>query len=510
MKDKIINKIKGSIAIKMSLLLSVVIIASLSIILLFSNVLLPRYYGYSKQKSIKQLYYKLQAITKIDSNIDQSKNTDALNELCDKDGATIIVVNADGSHIYEYGNERMLKERWKEIISRDSISSIVKADVIEQNSNYVLQSVTDVVSNKNHYELYGKLNSDNFFVIRMSVENIRENAHISNRFFIMIALVILIMTLFVMNFVTKRYAKPILELADISKRMSDLDFEAKYNGDSNDEIGTLGNNMNDMSDKLEKTIAKLKNANIKLSEDIEKRDEIDKMKADFISNVSHDLKTPIALINGYAEGLQDGIADNPQDLNYYCDVIKDEANKMNKMVKNLLALNQLEYGSNSLEIERFNVTELISNLLKNMSIEAKKLDVTVEFDDSKKVYVWADEFQIEQVLVNYIQNAFNHVTKGGLIRVLIVTDVDVAKIIVYNQGMNIPKEDIDHIWDKFYKVDKARTRKYGGNGIGLSIVKVIMDRHNKKYGVLNLEDGVEFYIELDTNSKTGEENDSDY
>ena len=175
----------------------------------------------------------------------------------------------------------------------------------------------------------------------------------------------------------------------------------------------------------------------------------------------------------------------------------DEAAKMNQMVKNLLALNQLEFGDENVEFSRFNLTELIRGVLKSMEIMAQSKEVRVNFFETEPVYVWADEFKAEQVVRNYVSNAYNHVSGDRVIEIRIRKEPDKAKVTVFNTGNPIPEEDIDHIRDKFYKVDKAHTREYGGNGIGLSIVKAIMDSFHQKYGVNNYDNGVEFWFELD-------------
>ena len=224
------------------------------------------------------------------------------------------------------------------------------------------------------------------------------------------------------------------------------------------------------------------------------------MRKEFISNVSHELKTPIALIQGYAEGLQESISDNPEDMDYYCDVIIDEAGKMNKMVKNLLTLNQLEFGDGSVNMERFDIISVIAGVIHSMQIKANEKQVNIEFNQMEPIYVWADEFQIEEVITNYLSNALNHVDENRIIQVKIQEKNGIVRVSVFNTGKNIPENELDNIWVKFYKVDKARTRAYGGNGIGLSIVKAIMDRHEKKRGAINRPDGVEFWFELDCKS----------
>lgn len=178
----------------------------------------------------------------------------------------------------------------------------------------------------------------------------------------------------------------------------------------------------------------------------------------------------------------------------------DEANKMNKMVQKLLTLNQIEFGNDVITLERFDITALIQGIIQSSDILIKQKEVKVIFTEKNPIYVWADEFKIEEVFTNYFSNALNHVSNEKIIDVKITKVDNLIRISVFNTGEKIPEKDLDQIWVKFYKVDKARTREYGGSGIGLSIVKAIMDSLNKKCGVVNYDNGVEFWFELDSNS----------
>ena len=221
------------------------------------------------------------------------------------------------------------------------------------------------------------------------------------------------------------------------------------------------------------------------------------MRKEFLSNVSHELKTPIALIQGYAEGLQECINDDAESRNFYCDVIIDEAGKMNRMVKKLLTLNRLEFGNQKVVMERFDIVSLINGVVQSSEIMLQQKGVTLRMEKLEPVFVWADEFDIEEVFTNYFSNALNHVDFEKIVEVKVVKNEKKVRVSVFNTGQQIPEEDIDKIWIKFYKVDKARTREYGGSGIGLSIVKAIMESLHQQYGVKNWDNGVEFWFELD-------------
>ena len=217
--------------------------------------------------------------------------------------------------------------------------------------------------------------------------------------------------------------------------------------------------MNQLSETLENTISELKSANNELKTDIEKRMEIDEMRKDFISNVSHEFKTPIALIQGYAEGLRECINDDADSREFYCEVIMDEADKMNQLVKNLLTLNQLESGSEQVVFERFDLMEVVEGVVHATAILREQDGITLNLYGTGPLYVWADEFKTEQVLTNYISNAIHYASGEKRIEVSVVPGVEVVRVEVFNTGSHIPEEELEHIWDKFYKVDKARNRE---------------------------------------------------
>lgn len=487
---------RHSIKYKLAALIVITMASAMLAVGLYSSLFIEKYYTSTKQSDIKNVFYELKEIVQNDKDISESDNVKKVNHICETSGVTLILVDETGKTVYDYGAGNMLADRWRDMIFGQSKTPVV----LEQTNEFVIQSTVDKLSSSKYYELYSFLDSGNSVIIRMSVESFKESISITNQFYLWIGIAAIVLITIVMLIVANRYTTPLLQLADISRRMSHLDFNAKYTGRHNDEIGILGESMNDMSQKLERAISELKSANIELQKDIAKKEEVDEMRKEFISNVSHELKTPIALIQGYAEGLQDGMAENPEDAKYYCEVIIDEAGKMNRMVKNLLTLNQLEFGTAQVHMERFDIVSVVSGVIQSMKIKAEQEQVTVQFDSTNPISVWADEFQIEEVITNYLSNAFNHVDENKLIKVEIVEKNGIVRVSVFNTGKQIPNEELENIWIKFHKVDKARTRAYGGNGIGLSIVKAIMDRHNKKYGVINHPDGVEFWFELDSNT----------
>ena len=374
--------------------------------------------------------------------------------------------------------------------------NIKKKDILYKSDNYTI-ILHNTQQNSSFIEGFGYC-SDNQTIVIMStpVAGLKESVNISNKFLIYVAIIGFIITVIITFLITKMITSPILQLAEISNKMGKLDFTARYDGKRSDEIQTLGQNMNYMSDRLKKAISKLQEANEVLKEDIKRKEAIDEMRKDFIANVSHELKTPIALIQGYAEGLNEGLCEDEESRKYYTEVIMDESEKMNKMVKQLLTLSSLESGNSILHKENFNMTSLTEGVLSSISILIGEKNVKVDFDTSRDVFLYADEFKIEEVVTNYISNAIHHVNDNGTIKIDVSEDERNVYFSVYNTGNQIPEKDLANVWEKFFKVDKAHSRSYGGSGIGLSIVKAIVEAHGGAVKVVNKSDGVEFGFKI--------------
>ena len=352
--------------------------------------------------------------------------------------------------------------------------------------------------NGTYFDLLGRVGDKYYVYLSIDYASIYAATSIATGFQLRIAIAMLVVASVVIFLLCRSITRPIEKMSKAAQKMCNLDFATHCPENRNDEIGELGKSLNVLSDKLETTISDLKQANNELQRDIKRKEEIESMRRDFISNVSHELKTPIALIQGYAEGLQDNINDDPENREYYCEVIIDEAMKMNEIVRKLLSLNQLEYGEEALEYDRFDIMELLDNAIRDTEILQKQQNVHVTLYGERPCFVWADEYRIEEVVTNYISNAFHYVSRSKKIAISVKKTDATIRVSVYNTGEPIPEEDLDKVWIKFYKVDKARTREYGGSGIGLSLVKAIMDLHNRECGVINHEGGVEFWFELES------------
>ncbi len=331
----------------------------------------------------------------------------------------------------------------------------------------------------------------------VSLSEAQSSTAITNRFLLWSALVALLVGGLAALLLSRSLTRPMRKLSTMARRMTQLDFSDRYVGYGQDELTELGKNLNTVSLALETNLSELKTANLRLQGDMALQAQQNEARTRFIRNVSHELKTPLALIQTYAEALHENAVDDPESRDYYCGVIEDEAQKLTQMLSTLTTLMQLESGNEELVIGRFDIKALFERLLTRFAPLIEERQAVATPLPEAPCQAWGDAELIENVAINYLTNALNHVTPGGEIRVTWeTTPQDTVRIAVFNTGEIIPEEDLPHLWESFYKVDKARTRAYGGTGIGLSVVAAIMKAHAMPYGVENTEAGVRFFFEL--------------
>ena len=486
---------KHSLTRQITSIVSLLVAGAILLCWVLNTTLLPRYYMHNKKEVLMENYQTISNAS-AQNELESDEFAVTFDNLCSNGNIMALILQQDGKVLRSSVNDldALRTEFWDVLLHGD------KMEVLYSNKQYQLLKKTDTRLDSEYLVLVGVLENGDMVLMRTAVESIRESAAISNRFLLFAGAAAIVASILVAFFTTRHITKPLQQLTDISKRMVDLDFNAKYESDQSNsyEVEELGNHINRLSENLERTISELKTANVELQDDIEKKIQIDEMRKEFLSNVSHELKTPLALIQGYAEGLQECINDDAESREFYCEVIIDEADKMKRMVKKLLTLNQLEFGNDQVIMERFDMTELIRGVANSTRILMEQKGIRLELENSEEAWVWGDEFKVEEVITNYMSNAINHADGEKLIRVFYTRSEDKLRVSVFNTGQPIPEEDIEKIWVKFYKVDKARTREYGGSGIGLSIVKAIMDSFHQRCGVINHEDGVEFWMELAT------------
>jgi len=340
---------------------------------------------------------------------------------------------------------------------------------------------------------------DNGFTLHMSipVSSIESSVSVVNGFLLVVGLVSSALALVIALIISRRFTGSILHMNRITRKMKDLDFSEKCEIKSKDEFGQLAGSIDDLSESLDATLKELGQKNEALKKEIEHKKAVEEMRKQFITNVSHELKTPLSLIQGYAEGLELNIASSDEKRNFYCGVIKEETAKMGRLVKDLLDLSMMETGNLTLYKSEFCVDELIKRVTGKFEKVFLKNGIEPKYAEGERTVVYADSFRTEQILTNYLNNAVYHVDERK--EILVRKEIKENSVIVrvFNSGRNIPEEESEKIWTSFYRADSARTREEERYGIGLSIVKAICDLDGKSCGFVNLPDGVEFFFELE-------------
>ena len=483
-----------SVRFKLFFTMCVVILVIILSLVLINSIVLENFYIYSKTATIKQVYQKVNDYYNTENtNVDLETE---LKKIAYKNNFDILI-KTDTNLIIFTSDREFLSSTY---ILKD-INEIKSKSIEENETKINVKVTTDEVNNISYMFLTGILDNGYVLYIRMPISPIEESVKISNTVLLMIGGIILVVAGIIASFISRKFTNPILQLNDIANKMAKLDFSKKYRiTDTEDEINELGRSINTMSDKLEATIKELQKNNIELEKDIEEKSKIDEMRKQFISDVSHELKTPIALIQGYAEGLIENVNSDEESRKFYAEVILDETNKMDKLVKQLLELMKLEYGKREFDNEKFNINELINEVLRKCSVMINEKNIKVYFENKEPIYVYADEFYMDQIITNYLTNAIKHaeeVEKETKIEIKVEKVSNKIRVSVFNTGENIPEEDLQRIWGRFYKLDSSRNRQDGGSGIGLALVKAIMNNYQNEYGVENKKNGVEFYFDMD-------------
>lgn len=484
-----------SVRFKLFVTMCVVIAVIVLCLVAINSVVLRSFYLYSKIDSLKSVYAKINNY--YNSNSTSNSLEEELRRIAFNNNYDIFIRTE--SNMIVFSTDKDLYSAIDILAAANQSNN----EIVLDDGEIEIKKVNDTVNNISYILLFGQLDNGYELYISIPAVPIDESVEISNQTLILIGIIILLISAFIVSYISKKFTAPIVQLNNITNKMARLDFSQKYRTlDTNDEINELGNNINLMSDKLESTIKQLRENNSELEKDIEEKSKIDDMRKQFISDVSHELKTPIALIQGYAEGLIENVNTDDESRKFYAEVILDESNKMDALVKQLLELMKLEYGKREFRNEKFNIVELINEVIRKCKVMLDDRKIDIKFEHEPEVQVFADSFYIEQVVTNYFTNAIKHAKEVNGIRQIEVKitnneETEKVRVSVFNTGDNISENAISKIWGRFYKEDTSRNREDGGTGIGLALVKAIMTNYKNDYGVVNKENGVEFYFELD-------------
>jgi Signal transduction histidine kinase len=492
-----LKRIKKSITLKLFIVTTLVFIIFISSTLIIQSLFFGKFYMSKKKNDIQKAIQEFR--TSYNKIEDEQEVTELIRDFEESHNAKVIILDSNGKlkFITKSYSEKFNAARLKiinEVIRDWKIDSNTFTQMRRDNKPITIVTEKRTNEIRNIVSAVSDNDKNEIIFTISSLQPVNEASTVIREFYIYFYIGAIFLIIILSLIYSNMISKPLLTLNEAASNMADLDFSKKCNIIREDEIGNLANTLNFLSGNLNEALSSLKEVNAKLEEDIEKERLLEKMRKEFVAAVSHELKTPISLIGGYTEGLKDGVFQG-EERDYYLDVILDESRKMGNLVSDMLDLSQLESGNFKLIKEEFNIDELISSTLKKFSTLINDKNIELQLNLIHKVKINADWTRMEQVITNFITNAIKHTNDNGLIRVAMEKKED-REVFIYveNSGVYIPNEEIDKIWDNFYKIDKSRNRKLGGTGIGLAIVKNILVLHGYKYGVENTDKGVRFYL----------------
>ena len=481
--------------------ISAVFIVFVAALCLANTVFLEKYYVHTNKN---EMIAAAADIVKTDLS-DSTAMVELISNIQSTKGFEVEVYDSTDRTLYSSSTEQMMAY----LLSKNPNSHLrmnhrpmqtLESKQLGENS--VMERATERLSGKEYYVYRTGINSDYFVEVRFPVSSIQASAKSANTFISVIAVCFLALSLLWVFWFSKKISRPITQMNQITKNMAALQFEEKLTPSSRDEIGQLARSINDLSGKLKETLMDLQQSNAQLRDEIELEHQLDVMRRGFVANVSHELKTPIAIIQGYAEGLKAGI--NQSNREQYCDIIVDESRRMNKLVLSILNLSKYESGQIALNLEEFDLSQMAASLAER--ITAGK-NLTLQTKVGHEITAFADYAMIEQVLKSYLENAVSHVNSGGTITVSIEKNSPyLLTVSVHNTGSHVSEELMPQIWQSFFRGDQSHNRDSGRFGLGLSIVSAIIKMHKRECGVYNTENGVCFWFSVSAGPSECKEN----
>lgn len=485
-----------SITKKLFIITLIVFVTFISSALIFQSLFFKRFYISQKQDKLNSGMQKF--VSEYSESMTDEETQNLIKKYEEDYDIQIGMLDSDGelllSPITQENRNQNLKMR--ELV--DYINRWIKGSNISQLKNKKTSVIASSKSRQGYTNLVSITNINKLSHLAfgmVSLQPVDEAASSMREFFIYFYIAAIFFIVILSLVYSNMISKPLIVINKSATKMAKLDFSEKCNVNSNDEIGNVAASLNFLSGNLHSALSSLKEANLKLKEDIEKERDIEKNRKQFVAAVSHELKTPISLIDGYAVGLKDEVFEG-EDKDYYLDIIIDEARKMSGLVTDMLDLSQLESGSFKLKCENFDLSELLDETSKKYEgiIEDKSVKLNMELIKGTTIY--ADWTRMEQVITNFITNSIRFVNENGIIYIRMLKQDGKVKVEIENTGSSISDDEMSKIWYRFYKIDKSRNRKLGGTGIGLSIVKNILRLHGYSYGAENTENGVKFFFEV--------------
>lgn len=467
---------------KLFLIFILFMVSLIGIGILLNSVFLESYYIYKNKNTFVSL------TEKINNEYVKGKGDIAeyLNAIQNVDNITTTIID-------EKFNIKYVSTKENKGENQKRISKEIEKNILENENKLSKRFIYYIDENSDEQKtkliFISRMSNGEIIILRKPVKIIRESVSIANQFYILAGIAAAIIGSIFIAIFSKKMTRPIIEMSNVAENISELKFDKRVNITSQDEIAKLGESINNISEKLCVSITELK-------KDVERRKQL-------VRNITHELKTPIGIIKGYAEGIKYGVAEDRDKLEKYCNVLVEECDRMDKLILELLNHSMMEVGMVKLNKTTFDIFEFISPIVERFNLAFNEKGIAFDFECIKNYIIYADKDMIEKAVNNFIINAIDFVDEKNYIKLAVEKSENGIRINIFNTGKHILENDIEKIWDVYYKGDKARTRKYGGHGLGLAIVKLVAQLHGGNVKVENIKDGVEFSFEIpkDKNNK---------
>lgn len=483
--------------IQLTIITSITICAGLLSILLLNSRFSTTLYQNRQKRLLAQAAKEITALT-------QGNRAELLAGLAaieTKSNLEIEIYNANGTLVYDTLVNRFASE-WLGQSEFDLFQSLMNkrnretVRILKQEPNGVFEIQQDSRLNRQYLTYTAQPDSGGFIRVSSQLDFINNTANATTRQVSLLAGATFFVVIVVLYLFLRRATDPIREMNLVTRRMAGMDFSQKCTARTNNELRELSDNINTLSESLDRTLRDLQEKNRQLEADIEHERKLEAMRRTFVSNASHELKTPIAIVQGYAEGLKLGIRSPGADGEEYCDVILEETRKMNRLVNSMLELSKYEAGAYELNRQPFDVKEFLEEEAGSFAVLAKEKGVELIAQAPPGLTAYGDPEKLETVLNNYVSNALSHADGEKRIEITSVETENGCRVSVFNTGEPIDESELPNIWQSFYRADKSRSRSQGRFGLGLSICKAILELHRAPYGVINRENGVTFWFEI--------------
>ncbi|HKL10578.1 MAG TPA: HAMP domain-containing sensor histidine kinase [Clostridia bacterium] len=476
-----------SIRFKIFITFVLLIVAFQAAFLIVNNYFLDDIYVSSTKSSMEKVYetYKLQVEEGIDIE-------NAIMELSRDNGVTITVIQ-DGMVSATSSFEKRANQQFKII---PFIANNIRFLDERPEQDTFFTELRGLDSSRKSIIFIGRLKTGDYMVVEKPLALINQNTMIARRFIMISGLLTLILGSAAIFLVSGRITRPVVKMTKTAKAIAKQDFNEKVDYDGDDELGDLARSINHISDELDGALTGLRDANAKLTEDIERERKLEKMRRRFVSSVSHELKNPISMIQAYADGLRHNIAKNPKAMTEYAEIISDESDKMASLIKDLLDLSAYESGTFSINKTWFDFALMVQESSERQEKLFEEKGVKLETDLPSKAMLYGDALRMEQILSNFLANALRHSDVGGTVKVSLEDAKGRQRLCVHNTGSPIEEKELENIWTSFYKIRNSGLDPATGTGLGLAIVRAIVDLHGGTYGAENTDGGVAFWVEI--------------